>query len=1058
VRSPVTRLLALGAAIALAYVAGAQVGFRLAFLAEQITTVWAPTGIALAALLLGGLRLWPAIWVGAFVANAGTSAPLWTAFVLATGNTAEAVAAVWALRAIPKFDITLRRVRDVLAFGAIAMLACTTISATVGVATLCAAGVQAWQRFGVLWFEWWFGDALGTIIVAPAILTVARHTWTPRELVRGAAFVGGSLLVTELIFGQRFGLSAHPLEYGIFPVAIAAAVTGGPPLTSLTVLSATILAIRHTVDGSGPFAGESIRQGLMLLQVFLGVLSGTALLLAASVAERRETERLARQAAQVLRHRDEMLLLAQRAGGVATFEYDYRNQVAHCSPELFRIFGLPHRDGTMTTVEWQQFVHPDDRERMARHVAASVVGAEPAAADYRIITPDGSTRWLTYTGQMQHTPDGDRLFGTVVDITERKRLEADLRHHVAEVERILETIGEGFVALDREFRYVYVNQAAEQMLGRRRADLLGRVPWQASGGDTIAESREQLESASRLGLPRRFEMHVAGANRWYENRVYPSADGLSIFFADVTAPVEAAAALLESQDVLSLAMRGGSMGAWSRNMKTNEVWWSRELEEIVGLQPGTFSRTEAAFLELVHDEDRAAVRTAIDEAVERASDYVVEFRFKHTSGEWRWMEGRGRAVYGDDGAARTLYGIGIDVTARKHAEMALREAKVAAESANELKDHFLATLSHELRTPLNVILGYARLLQTHSVAAEDQQRAFDVIARNAVAQNQLVDDLLDMSRITTGKFRLDPRPIPVVTVLHDALEGVKPAADAKNITLDVDIDPLAGTVAADPTRLQQVFWNLLANAAKFTPKGGRISVSLARDGAHVQVVIRDNGPGISPEFLPFVFEPFRQAGAGFDRAHGGLGLGLAISRQLVELHGGTIQAASAGLGLGAAFTIRLPRVDEQTIDDIRLRGAPDEARSGAAQASLTGVNILLVDDEPDTLTLFRKALEDAGAQVRAVASGVDALREVESWRPDLLVTDLGLPGMDGYELFRALSATRTGRTLPAVAVSAYARPDDRTRALAAGFIAHVAKPIDPLSLVRTLTTTLSPTD
>ena len=817
-RTPVARFLTLGAAIALAYVAGAYVGFRLAVVAEQITTVWAPTGIALAAVLLGGVRVWPAIWLGAFAANASTTAPLWTALVIATGNTLEAVAAAWALARVPSFDAAFRRVADVLAFVVIAALTCTTLSATVGVATLCMAGIQSWTRFGDLWFDWWLGDALGAIIIAPAILTTARARWERPDVIKAVAFAGASLIITQLVFGRVLGTNPHPLEYVIFPLIVAAAVTSGPAVTSLTVLGASALTIWHTVNGSGPFAGSELHDRLILVQVFMGVLAGTAFLLAAADAERRDTQRRERDAGLTLR--------------------------------------------------------------------------------------------------------------------------------------------------------------------------------------------------------------------------------------------EADAALRENRDVLSLAMRGGAMGAWSRNIVSNEVWWSRELEEIVGLPPGTFSRTEAGFFDVVHEEDRPAVRKAIDDAVERRSDYIVEFRFRHASGEWRWMEGRGRAVYELDGSPRTLYGIGIDVTERKRAEMALREAKLAAEAANELKDQFLATLSHELRTPLNVILGYARLLQTHAVPAENQQRAFDVIARNAVAQSQLVDDLLDMSRITTGKFRLELQSISIAAVLTDTLDGVKPAADAKGITLRVDIDPAAGTISADPGRLQQVFWNVLTNALKFTPADGRVFVSLRSEGANVLVTISDTGTGISREFLPFVFEPFRQAGAGFDRAHGGLGLGLAISRQLVELHGGTIDASSAGAGQGATFTIRLPRMRDAGKAEPIAERADTPHRSAAT--SLAGVNILLVDDEADTLTLFRDALVGTGAHVRAVANGLDALRELENWQPDLLVTDLGLPGMDGYELVRAIRDKRPD--LPAVAVSAYARADDRERALAAGFIAHIAKPIDPLSLVRVLATSLSPAD
>jgi PAS domain S-box-containing protein len=563
------------------------------------------------------------------------------------------------------------------------------------------------------------------------------------------------------------------------------------------------------------------------------------------------------------------------------------------------------------------------------------------------------------------------------------------------------------------------------------------------------------------GVPAQYETLIPEWNRWFESRLYPSPAGLSIFFADVTARVDAEAALRESRDVLALAMRGGSMGAWARNLVTNEVWWSRELEEIFGLEPGEFNHTESAFFDVVHHDDRPAVRAAIEDAVRNHSDYVVEFRFQHANGEWRWMEGRGRAVYDDDGTPRNLYGLGIDVTERKRGEIALRDAMLAAESANELKDQFLATVSHELRTPLNAILGYARLLQTDAIPPEKRQRAIDVIERNAVAQNQLVEDLLDMSRITTGNIRLDLEPVPVVTVLREALEGIKPAADAKGIAVEADVDLFAGIVRADTTRLQQVFSNLLSNAVKFTGGGGLVLAVLRRVGAHVEIAVTDTGGGISPEFLPFVFEPFRQAESRFDRGRGGLGLGLAITRQLVELHGGTIEAASPGLGRGATFTIRLPCVAEPDVS-AGATSTPIRAEPPGTPAllppSLSGVRILLVEDEEDTLYMFRDALESAGAHVRAVATGAAALQETDSWEPDLLVTDLGLPGMDGYELLRTIRSASTKHVCPAVAVSAYARVEDRSRALAAGFHAHIAKPVEPDALVLALHSVLTSTE
>jgi CheY-like chemotaxis protein/two-component sensor histidine kinase len=324
-----------------------------------------------------------------------------------------------------------------------------------------------------------------------------------------------------------------------------------------------------------------------------------------------------------------------------------------------------------------------------------------------------------------------------------------------------------------------------------------------------------------------------------------------------------------------------------------------------------------------------------------------------------------------------------------------------------------------------------------------------------VAQNQLVEDLLDMSRITTGTVHLDPSPIPVAPVIRQALDAVGPAAEAKRIEIALELDPFVGSVSADATRLQQVFWNLLNNAVKFTRLGGRVTVRLARAHGVVEIGITDTGIGIPQEFLPHVFTPFRQADARFGRQYGGLGLGLAICKQLVELQGGTIDAASPGPGEGATFTVRLPacekvegRIDERDRD----AAAPDRLAPGGL---LAGVDILLVDDEADTLMLFKTVLETQGARVRPAATAAEALGLAAEWRPQLLVSDLGLPGIDGYALLDAIRSKTAHRALVAVAVTAFARPDDRARALAAGFQEHISKPVDPDALVRTLAAVLA---
>jgi CheY-like chemotaxis protein len=314
-----------------------------------------------------------------------------------------------------------------------------------------------------------------------------------------------------------------------------------------------------------------------------------------------------------------------------------------------------------------------------------------------------------------------------------------------------------------------------------------------------------------------------------------------------------------------------------------------------------------------------------------------------------------------------------------------------------------------------------------------------------------------MSRITTGTVHLDPAPIPVAPVIRQALDAVGPAAAAKRIEIVLDLDPFAGSVTADVTRLQQVFWNLLNNAVKFTRLGGRVTVRLARAAGIVEIAITDTGIGIPQDFLPHVFTPFRQADARLGRQYGGLGLGLAICRQLVELQGGTITATSSGPGEGATFIVRLPACDGGDVtaaaDDVE-RGAPDEAHRLAGGGVLGGVDVLLVDDEADTLLLFKTTLEAHGARVRPAATAAEALGLAAEWRPRLLVSDIGLPGIDGYALLHAIRSKTAHRSLVAVAVTAFARPDDRARALAAGFQAHVSKPVDPSELVRTLAAVL----
>ena len=380
-----------------------------------------------------------------------------------------------------------------------------------------------------------------------------------------------------------------------------------------------------------------------------------------------------------------------------------------------------------------------------------------------------------------------------------------------------------------------------------------------------------------------------------------------------------------------------------------------------------------------------------------------------------------------------------------------RKARTEVERVSIMKDEFLATLSHELRTPLNAVLGWSEVLLRTVQNPEDVTRGLETIARNARAQAQLIDDLLDMSRIVAGKVRLDVQRTDLAGVVEAALDSVKLSADAKGIRLRTIIDPLAGPVFGDPNRLQQIVWNLLSNAVKFTPKGGKVDLIVARVNSHIEITVIDSGVGISPEFLPHVFERFRQADASSTRKHGGLGLGLAIVKQLVELHGGTVRVESGGPGQGATFIVSLPL---GAISDDGKRVHPSARRMASLdeEVDLTGIKALVIDDEPDARGLIKWVLANSKADVLMAASAAEGLELLKNQRPDILISDIGMPEKDGYHLIRAvrnLPPSNGGKT-PAIALTAFARSEDRTRALLAGYQIHLAKPIEPQELLATV--------
>ena len=448
-------------------------------------------------------------------------------------------------------------------------------------------------------------------------------------------------------------------------------------------------------------------------------------------------------------------------------------------------------------------------------------------------------------------------------------------------------------------------------------------------------------------------------------------------------------------------------------------------------------------------------RSAFKRRIEVEGQIVgVESCWNRRDGSSLFVRETARAIRDDSGKIIYYEGTVEDVTERKRIEQerdrflaSEQAARVEAEAANRAKDEFLANLSHELRTPLTSILGWSRMLRTGKYDETVFNRALETIERNAKSQAQIIEDILDVSRIITGKLKLEVRPVELEPVIQAAIDAVRPAADAKDISIRAAFDPEANLVLGDPTRLQQVVWNLVSNAAKFTPSGGRIDVRLGRVAASACITVSDTGKGISSKFLPFVFDRFRQADGTSTREHGGLGLGLAIARHLVELQGGTIRAESPGDGLGATFTIDIPLIvtSANQADSDHMNEAAENYISQNCPPSLEGLRLLIVDDEADTLEMLTLALERCEASVAVARSAGTALEALERVRPDVLISDIGMPGEDGYVLIekvRALEKAREWQPVPCIALTAFASKEDRMRVLSAGFQMHLAKPIE----------------
>jgi PAS domain S-box-containing protein len=654
-----------------------------------------------------------------------------------------------------------------------------------------------------------------------------------------------------------------------------------------------------------------------------------------------------------------------------------------------------------------------------------------------------------------------------------ERQAEEIRHANDRFRVAVEAAPNAMVMVDEDGRIVLVNEKTEELFGYVRNELLGRTvellvpprfraehPGHRTGFFARPAAREMGAGRDLFGLRKdksEFPVEI-GLNP------IPTEGGLRVLssIVDITERKRAEDALRGSEERLRTMMNAAPAIIWTADADGSITGFNEQWYEYTACTDA--QSLGSGWAASIHPDDRDRCNDAWQYAVKAGEEYTAEFRLRNHNNRYRWFMARAVPLRDADGTITGWFGTTTDIQDRKQAEEerarlleSERAARSEAERASRMKDEFVATLSHELRTPLTAILGWAQMLRRRGVSTDHPQvmQGLEIIERNARVQTQLIEDLLDMSRIISGKVRLDVQRVDLPDVIDAAVATIEPAASAKEIRLQKVVDPRVGSVHGDPGRLQQVVWNLLSNAVKFTPKGGRVQVALQRINSHIEINVSDTGEGIKPEFLPHLFERFRQADASTTRRYGGLGLGLAIVKQLVELHGGDVRAHSAGEGRGATFTVQLPLAIMRPIDENEERLHPraltplTEQIPGVGPTSLEGVRVLVVEDEPDARDLICRLLEHRDALVLCTSSADEALDAVEDFHPDVLVSDIGMPVKDGYELIRELRSrgAEHGGTTPAIALTAFARTEDRTRALLAGYQMHVAKPVEPAELV-----------
>ena len=949
--------------LAAVYFGAAKLGLSMAVSAEQVSAVWPPTGIALAAILIFGYQMWPGIWLGAFLANATASEPIAIAFSIALGNTLEAIVGSWLLQRCVAFDNSLERLKDVFGLIVLAAGVSTAMCATIGVASLCWGGVHPWSDFGSLWRVWWLGDAMGNLVVAPVILTTtSRVSWSLHRIAEALVLGVGLAALGLLVFNgsTRADSAYYSLAYSVFPFVIWAALRFGQQGTAIVTCVASIFGIWGALRGVGPFGSGTMHERLMSLQAFLGIVAMTGLLLAAVLAQKRRDDQrksvlhaVAQILAESLTLSESTPLIIQRICGglgwqIGTIWQVNRDSailnsagVWHVGSATFPAFeaitrqrtfekgvGLPGRVWASGEPAWIPDVVRDDNFPRA-HVADQE--GLHAAFGFPIRLGAEIYGVMEFFSPQIRQPDEDllQMMGTIGiqigQFIERRHGDEEVRRSEARKTAVLESALDAIITIDHQGVIVEFNPAAEKMFGWARSEAIGKPLVDMIIPPSLKEKHRQ---------------------------------GMIHYLATGEGPI-----LDKRLELLGLRSDGAEF-------------------------PVELTVTRIAF-----------------------------------------------------GGPPMFTGYIRDITERKRLEDELRGRAEELLAADRRKNEFLATLAHELRNPLAPIRNGLQIWRLRRTDPEVTDQVRDMMERQLSQMVRLVDDLLDLSRISRGTIELRKERIELASIVQHAVETSRPTIEQAGHNLTIDVPPSTIYLDADLTRMAQVFSNILNNAAKYTESGGQIRLSVHRLGDEAVVSVKDNGIGIPPEMIANVFDMFTQVDRDLQRSQGGLGIGLSIVKSVVEMHGGSVEANSDGHHMGSEFVVRLPVV----LSVVKLQPEDEEPTRVSSRR-----RVLVVDDNRDAALSLAMMLRFMGNESKTAYDGLEALEVAETFRPDLIFLDIGMPKLDGYDTARQIRAQPWGKHIVLVALTGWGQDDDRRKSQDAGFDLHMVKPIEPAALQKLL--------